>query len=176
MIYNSILDLYKDNEDYEISIEEYIVQHIDKILNSGINNDEIAIARKYLYSDIWYYINIVDNFYSRFDTIYIEIKEGSKEMNIDIYRELSNIALSYLLHQYTKIDYLNIIKSEVQKMTSIWFNSIKNEILDDHDKSQLEKFLFPNICLDSNIALYLIDKYLWKKSKYELKELWSEYC
>lgn len=36
-------------------------------------------------------------------------------MNIDIYRELSNIVLSYLLHQYTKIEYLNIIKSEVQK-------------------------------------------------------------
>lgn len=71
MIYDSILDLYKDNEDYEINIEEYIVQHIDKILNSDINNDEIAIARKYLYSDIWYYINIVDNFYSRLYTIYI---------------------------------------------------------------------------------------------------------
>lgn len=61
-------------------------------------------------------------------------------------------------------------------MTSIWFNSIKNEILDDHDKSQIEKFSFSNICLDSNIALYLIDKYLWKKSEYELKELWLEYC
>ena len=105
------------------------------------------------------------------------------ELSDDAFRHLisliENMHISIYKYSVYKSDFLEAIKDDINsdigiKCTMKSINIYK--IFDIHDLEQIDKFLFPNICIDKKASFYLIDKYLYKKTEDGLKRFWTDYC